>query len=213
MFGIASDPLERTRVPGLIESPGSAMVTSDCVEKGSDEVRQGDSMSDTDQDERDQEQSGSGLKVTDRRLFAPDGTPREGFQDTDEEEKEGAAGAASAMADEPGPALPAEQEGSPQEGSAAEFEHRAVEEPKGVDFTMLISAMAQPALLFLGEINAPGSDEPHVDIEQARIQIDMLELLRVKCRGNLSPEEEALLDRILYQLRMLYVARSGGGGS
>jgi hypothetical protein len=73
---------------------------------------------------------------------------------------------------------------------------------------MLINAMAEPALLFLGEIRHPGSGEPEVDLGRARIQIDMLDLLRVKCRGNLTPEEEGLLDRILYQLRMLYVARA-----
>ena len=40
------------------------------------------------------------------------------------------------------------------------------------------------------------------------MQIDLLDMLRIKCRGNLSSEEEGLLDRILYQLRMLYVTRS-----
>ncbi len=73
---------------------------------------------------------------------------------------------------------------------------------------MLINAMAEPALLFLGEIPHPESNQPTVDLDRARIQIDMLDLLRVKCRGNLTPEEEGLLDRILYQLRMLYVSRA-----
>ena len=77
---------------------------------------------------------------------------------------------------------------------------------------MLINAMAQPALLFLGEIPRPGSGETQVDLEQARLQIDMLEVLRVKCRGNLTSDEEGLLERILYQLRMLYVARSNQPG-
>jgi hypothetical protein len=36
-----------------------------------------------------------------------------------------------------------------------------------------------------------------------------LDLLRVKCRGNLSQQEESLLEQVLYQLRMLYVARVG----
>ena len=40
----------------------------------------------------------------------------------------------------------------------------------------------------------------------------MLDLLRVKCRGNLTPQEEELLERVLYQLRMLYVARTGPQG-
>jgi hypothetical protein len=120
------------------------------------------------------------LKVTDRRLFTADGELR----------------AAPVEEDEPAPPAPA-------------FEHRPVEEPSGVDFTMLINAMAEPALLFLGEIKHPGSGESMVDFDRARIQIDMLDLLRVKCRGNMTPEEEGLLDRILYQLRMVFVARSG----
>ncbi|ANM32054.1 hypothetical protein ABI59_03305 [Acidobacteria bacterium Mor1] len=74
---------------------------------------------------------------------------------------------------------------------------------------MLLNAMAQPALLFLGEIPHPDSNQPTVDLVQARLQIDMLDLLRVKCRGNLTKQEEGLLDRVLYQLRMLYVTRSG----
>ena len=73
---------------------------------------------------------------------------------------------------------------------------------------MLINAMAQPALIFLGEIPHPGTGRPEINLEQARLQVDLLELLHVKCRGNLSHEEEALLDRMLYELRMLYVARS-----
>ena len=50
-----------------------------------------------------------------------------------------------------------------------------------------------------------------VDPEKAKLQIDMLELIRVRTRGNLSPQEESLLEQVLYQLRMLYVARAGHG--
>lgn len=87
-----------------------------------------------------------------------------------------------------------------------------MDEPEGVDFTMLVNAMAHPALLFLGEIPHPATGEATLDLEQAKIQIDMLGLLGVKCRGNLEPQEEKLLERVLYQLRMLYVARSSRTG-
>jgi hypothetical protein len=128
------------------------------------------------------------VKVTDRRLFTPDGRLRGDLP-------EGGEGQTA--------------EATPELREPAEaFERRPVTEPAGVDFTMLINAMAEPALLFLGEIHYPGAGEPRVDLERARIQIDMLDLLRVKSRGNLTPEEEALLERILYQLRMLFVARA-----
>ena len=132
------------------------------------------------------------LKVFDRRLFTNDGELRSSIPKDDE----------SSGTNEGG------SERIPEPTPEREFEHRPVEEPQGCDFTMLINAMAEPALLFLGEIPRPGSDQPTVDLDRARIQIDMLDLLRVKCRGNLTPEEEGLLDRILYQLRMLYVARA-----
>ena len=133
------------------------------------------------------------LKVTDRRLFTSDGQLR---GDVEQEE----------AVDEP--AAVEEAVRNEETAGQAEFERQPVEEPTGVDFTMLINAMAEPALLFLGEIAHPSSGKPQVDLERARIQIDMLDLLRVKCRGNLSTQEDGLLDRILYQLRMLFVERS-----
>jgi len=143
--------------------------------------------------DRDQGEEQADLKVTDRRLFTADGQLRS--ENVDEETPVSA---------------PSEQapDTPPTSAPTSEFEHHSIEEPSGVDFTMLINAMAEPALLFLGEIQHPGSGEVVVDIDRARIQIDMLDLLRVKCRGNMTPDEEGLLDRILYQLRMLFVARS-----
>jgi len=127
------------------------------------------------------------LKIRDRRHFTAEGELR---ADVSEEAPAAPAAPIPARADQP------------------EFERRALDEPAGVDFTMLINAMAEPALLFLGEISHPSAGRSLVDLDRARIQIDMLDLLRIKCRGNLSPSEEDLLERILYQLRMLFVARS-----
>jgi hypothetical protein len=142
------------------------------------------------QREEDPKGTESEYKVTDRRLFSADGTLRPGVAEADEEEEPQRNDRREPETDQPG------------------FEHRPVDGPPGVDFTMLINAMAEPALLFLGEIAHPATGRPTVDLERARLQIDMLDLLRVKCRGNLTPDEESLLDRILYQVRMLYVSRA-----
>jgi hypothetical protein len=135
------------------------------------------------------------FKVTDRRHFTAEGTRR---------------APESGETEEPSSTPHPREERSPNEARPG-FEHRSLEEPDDVSFTMLINAMAQPALLFLGEIPHPGTGQPTVDPEKARLQIDMLELLRVKTRGNLSPQEETLLEQVLYQLRMVYVARVGPG--
>jgi hypothetical protein len=153
-------------------------------------------------EERNEKERGDdGIKVVDRRHFTSEGERREDVPD--EPESAGTQAPERAASPSIGGADPAPQPG---------FEHRPVDEPQGVDFTMLINAMAQPALFFLGEVPHPGSDKPTLDLTQARLQIDMLDLLKVKCRGNLTPEEDGLLDRVLYQLRMLYVSRSSQPG-
>jgi hypothetical protein len=138
------------------------------------------------------EAEGAEFKVTDRRLFTATGEPRREIQE--EAEEAGRTAAPETRSARPG------------------FERHPVNEPEGVDFTMLVTAMAQPALVYLGEVPHPGTGEPTIDLEQAKIQIDMLGLLGTKCRGNLEPAEEKLLERVLYQLRMSYVARSSRTG-
>ncbi len=156
--------------------------------------------------ERDEERGGgtetSGIKVTDRRLFTSEGNLRPEVSEV--------------KTDPEAPREPVEsgreaRRESP--GSERGFERRPLEEPPAVDFTMLINAMAQPALIYLGEIPHPGTGRPELDLEQARLQIDLLDILRIKCRGNLSEDEQGLLDRILYHLRMLFVNRSAQPGS
>ncbi len=151
--------------------------------------------------EEGQERPSVTFKVTDRRLFTREGELRCDVVAEREREQAQVRQRAEQRA-----ASEAARSGPQTQGAG--FEHRPLEEPEGVDFTMLVNAMAQPALLFLGEIPHPATGERRLDLEQARIQIDMLGLLRVKCRGNLTTQEEALLERVLYELRMLYVART-----
>jgi len=150
-------------------------------------------------EEKGQDKPKPSIKVTDRRHFTPDGERRSEVEDDPETPVP--------------PAAQAEREAeTPPPAGETRFERRPVDEPEGVDFTMLINAMAQPALLYLGEIPHPATGQPTLDLEGARIQIDMLDLLRVKCRGNLTPQEDNLLESVLHQLRMRYVARSGKSG-
>jgi len=142
-----------------------------------------------------QDEQQPSIKVTDRRHFTLDGERRSGVDEDPE--------LAPPLGVQPIPGPSRE----PQ--SDTKFERRPLDEPEGVDFTMLINAMAQPALLYLGEIPHPATGQPTLDLEGARLQIDMLDLLRVKCRGNMTPQEDNLLESVLHQLRMRYVARSG----
>jgi hypothetical protein len=149
-------------------------------------------------EETGQDSQKPSIKVTDKRHFTLDGERR---IEVDEDPE-----LATPVGAPPTP----ETRRRPE--SETKFERRPLDEPEGVDFTMLINAMAQPALLYLGEIPHPATGQPTLDLEGARIQIDMLALLRVKCRGNLTPQEDNLLESVLHQLRMRYVARSGSVG-
>jgi hypothetical protein len=84
--------------------------------------------------------------------------------------------------------------------------------PQGVgklppaSFDMLLTTLATEAMMSLGQMPIPGQQQPEVNLPQAQYVIDLLSVLQEKTKGNLSPEETTLLEDLLHQLRMMYVA-------
>ena len=76
--------------------------------------------------------------------------------------------------------------------------------PKG-DFAGLLSMLYSQTLYSLGLLQAEGQEKPQPDLELARYNIDMLETLQDKTKGNLSPQEETVLKNMLNEVRMAYV--------
>lgn len=75
-----------------------------------------------------------------------------------------------------------------------------------VDFSMLAQSIAFSALHYLGLMIEPeGGRTSERDIPLARHNIEILELLEEKTRGNLSTEEAKLLASLLYEVRMHFV--------
>ncbi len=68
--------------------------------------------------------------------------------------------------------------------------------------------LAEPASLYLGDLPLPdgGSAE---NLEMARLHIDLVDLLRQRTAGNLSAQEHAFLEDVLYRLRVRYVQKRG----
>ena len=83
------------------------------------------------------------------------------------------------------------------------------EAPAG-DFSMFLSTLSMQAMMALGEVPHPATNAPQEDLEQARYLIDILGMLQEKTKGNLTPEEASLLEGVLYELRMKYVAKMQG---
>jgi hypothetical protein len=76
--------------------------------------------------------------------------------------------------------------------------------PRG-DLAGLISMLTTQALFALGLIQVKGEEDREPDLELARYNIDMLEAIEQKTKGNLTPEEQELLKNTLSDLRMGYV--------
>lgn len=76
---------------------------------------------------------------------------------------------------------------------------------RALDFTTFVLSVSSAAFMGLGLTPKPGAQKPEVDLELARQNIDLLELIKEKTRNNLTAEEEKLLDSILFETRMRFV--------
>jgi hypothetical protein len=77
--------------------------------------------------------------------------------------------------------------------------------PRG-DLAGLISMLTTQALFSLGLIQVRGDEDREPDLELARYNIDMLEAIEQKTKGNLTPEEQEMLKNTLSDLHMGYVS-------
>lgn len=79
-----------------------------------------------------------------------------------------------------------------------------------IDFSTFVLSLSQAALLHLGELDDPDTGKRVNNFPLARQSIDLLSMLQEKTRGNLTDEEHKLLENLLYDLRMKYVAACKG---
>lgn len=124
----------------------------------------------------------SEFKVTDRRGFAEDGTPK-------------------SVAEEP---VKTEQPAA----DASEPQKNSQDARPPIDFPSYILSYYTQGLVLLGEVPNPYTDKKEEDVESARNIIDILALLEEKTKGNLTNEESKLLESVLYELRMKFMAKT-----
>lgn len=63
-------------------------------------------------------------------------------------------------------------------------------------------------MLHLGKVPDPTGQTVTPTLALARQSIDMLAMLKDKTRGNLTPDEAQLLDRVLHDVRVTFVEES-----
>jgi hypothetical protein len=76
-------------------------------------------------------------------------------------------------------------------------------------FSTFVYSLSTSVLVHLGEIPEPVTEKMEKNLPLAKQTIDILGILQEKTKGNLTPDEEDLLNGFLYDLRMRYVKAMG----
>lgn len=167
-----------------------------------------------------EEKKDTGFKVSDRRLFTPEGELRaesvEEVSTAPAPVPETTAAAKVAIPDAAAPDMPAPPTASEQQAQHEAYKQSARDldtrvELSGhsakeleVNFERFMASLYMTAMLQLGLMHEQGG-QPHIDLVGARQTIDTLGMLREKTQGNLTPKEKAFLENCLCELRMAYV--------
>jgi len=78
-----------------------------------------------------------------------------------------------------------------------------------ITFANLIFSFSTSVLIQLGEIQDPVTQKSDKNLPLAKQTIDLIGMLKEKTKGHLTPEEEKLIETVLYDLRMRYVKAVG----
>jgi hypothetical protein len=97
-------------------------------------------------------------------------------------------------------------ETKPKTETGAKMDKPPIPEPS---LQHLIMSFATQALFGLGEAENPATGKKEKDLDWAKFNIDMLEMLEEKTRDNTTTEEKNLFVQLLYDLRMRYVKAVG----
>ncbi len=83
--------------------------------------------------------------------------------------------------------------------------------PEEPDFKFFVTTLAIQASIFLGVLPNPVTNKKdEKNLPQAKFIIDTLDMLKEKTKGNLGGDETTLLENVLYELKMQYVAEVEG---
>jgi len=74
-----------------------------------------------------------------------------------------------------------------------------------IDFSTFIFSLGSAALISLGATPNPLTQKTEYDLDHAKQNIDLLSLLKEKTTGNLTKDEESLINNLLHSLRLKYI--------
>ena len=150
------------------------------------------------------------LKVTDKRIFTPEGDIRDEFK---KEIKPAEPQTASAAAPPPSAEEPRTEERRQRQSAppAGEERRRTLADKASnpsTPFTNFIEPLIAQAYMSLGMLRNPYQPQAKIDTTAARQMIEILTLLKEKTAGNLTPDEEDFLETHLGELKLAFVQRT-----
>jgi uncharacterized protein DUF1844 len=149
------------------------------------------------------------VRVIDRRTFTSEGEPRQ----PDHPAEEAAATLGPPAPAAPAATAPAAPPAAPAPATAAGPAEPAADPVVSAHFQNLVVNLARQAAANLGASRHPLSGQIEIDLEGAQQMIDLLQAMRAKTVGNLTADEQELLEGLIGDLQMQYVAvRSKAGG-
>jgi uncharacterized protein DUF1844 len=156
------------------------------------------------------------FKVTDRRLFNADGSLRDVPEEEKPQPKPEPVPEPKAAAPEPVIApveaqSQSEPEPPPPPPSVASDDQELTEEELAdaqdpASFISFVMSIASNAASALGMMEHPVTHQRELDPELGKHWIDVLGMLQKKTAGNLTRPEEKMMEGLLHDLRMQYVA-------
>lgn len=149
------------------------------------------------------------FKVVDRRLFTQEGEFRKEVAEQQDRERETAPPATTPGARGPtgtsAPGTTGSATGKPAVEGLTPVPLPVDAPKRSPAFENLIRSLGQNAAMLLGGYADPRTGQPMIDLDGAREMIDMLDALREKTRGNLAPDEDALLIDVLGNLKLAFM--------
>jgi hypothetical protein len=166
------------------------------------------------------------IKVTDKRIFTPEGEIRDEFRGSitpvepdlkpsearSEKTAEKPPDKAAEKAPPNRPAPPPQERRQQKADAGPQGERRRTMADKAVSpgtaFADFIEPLIAQAYMSLGMLRNPYQAKSQVDVGAARQMIEILTMLQQKTAGNLTPEEEDFLSTHLGELKLAFVQRT-----
>lgn len=147
----------------------------------------------------DEEKDQENFAVKDKRRFA-------------EDEPESAAGGEEPTTEQGAPEVPPTESEPPEGKDEAPPPADEGEAPlPEIDFSTFILSLCSNALLHLGLMENPLTKKVERNLSMAKQTIDIVSMLKEKAKGNMTKEEENLIENLLTDLRLKYVEEVNKG--